>query len=104
MAEQTYANTQDTGDKNAQGNRNTGGESDILRQRLQRLQDDVEGLARDVNAIGRGQAARGREAAQETGRRLEHRARENPMATLAITLIGGLIVGLLLGERHGGSR
>lgn len=106
MADQTYANTQDrgtaggttTGASGSYGQTNVD-EGAILRQRIQRLQDDIEGLAHDVNALGRTQAERGREAALHTGRRIENQARENPLASLMITLIGGLIVGLLLGER-----
>jgi ElaB/YqjD/DUF883 family membrane-anchored ribosome-binding protein len=99
MVDQTQANARERSDTAGPTGPSDVDEGAILRQRIQRLQDDIEGLAHDVNAIGRREAERGREAVQQTGRRLEQQARENPLATLVITLIGGLIVGLLLGER-----
>lgn len=100
MAEETDTNAQGrAGTTEQSAQRSNVDESAILRQRIQRLQDDLEGLAHDVNLIGRHQAERGRDAVQQAGRRLESQAREHPLTTLMITLIGGLIVGLLLGER-----
>ncbi len=67
-----------------------------------RAEASLQSAKAQFAAMGNGAAAHAREAAQEAADRANTYVRSNPWASIGIGAAAGLLVGLLLGRRHGG--
>ena len=95
MAQDNQAQTAQTGGPDTSDGRDT----EALRSQIRQLRADLDGVSRELGGVGRSYLARGKGAARAAGDAAEGQVREHPLMTVAASLLGGLILGLLLGGR-----
>ena len=74
--------------------------SETLRKQMDQLRSDLDAVSREFRGLGRDYVTRGKGAARAAGQSAEEQVRSHPLTSVAVSLVAGLLVGLLLSGRR----